>query len=433
MKSAIEFKSHTEIEHCQNEALKEALQYLNDFSPYYKDLFLKNGLQINQFQTIRDLKKIPTTNKEDLQKHNSQFLCVPKSEITDYVTTSGTLGSPVTFALTDSDLDRLAYNEAISLACSGIVKGDVIQLMTTMDRRFMAGLAYFLGIRKLGASIVRVGSGVPELQWDSINKFQPKYLICVPSFLLKMIEFAQSHNFNPNNSSVQGVICIGEPIRNKDLGYNTLAEKILKHWNLKLYSTYASTEMATAFNECEAQIGGHLHPELLIAEFLDANGNEVGEGEIGELTITSLGTKGMPLLRFRTGDLMKAYKEPCPCGRNSLRVGPVLGRTKQMIKYKGTTLYPPAIQDILNHYEGLTSYLIEIGTNDIGTDEIKIKIAVSDSESGILESIKNSFKAKLRVTPKIEIFDFDYIETLKFQNGSRKPQAVIDHRNTQLP
>src|SRR5690606_17808280 len=120
-----------------------------------------------------DLQKIPVTTKDDLQKNNNQFLCVERAEIADYVTTSGTSGDPVWVALTDRDLDRLAYNEALSYQCVGLDRGSVVQLTTTIDRRFMAGLAYFLGARKAGIGLIRVGSGVPELQWDTIEKVKP--------------------------------------------------------------------------------------------------------------------------------------------------------------------------------------------------------------------------------------------------------------------
>ncbi len=110
---------------------------------------------------------------------------------------------------------------------------------------------------------------------------------------------------------------------------------------MKLYSTYASTEMAASFTECSYGAGGHHHPELLIVEFLDGNDNPVPKGEAGELTITTLGVEGMPLLRFKTGDICHGHYETCKCGRKTMRVGPVIGRRNQMIKYKGTTLYPP--------------------------------------------------------------------------------------------
>src|SRR5690606_8947162 len=177
--------------------------------------------------------------------------------------------------LSDGDLNRLAYNEELSYQCAGLTNESVIQLTITIDRRFMAGLAYFLGARKTGIGIVRVGSGVPELQWDTIRKVQPDALICVPSFLLKMMDYAEENGIDYKNSSVKKVICIGESLRNQDFSENTLSKRITERWKVKLYSTYASTEMATAFTECEFGMGGHLHPELIIAEFLDENGHPV--------------------------------------------------------------------------------------------------------------------------------------------------------------
>lgn len=424
----IETKSTEEIKAFQEAKLKVALDYLSKNSPFYQRHFKKHSVSISKIQSLEDLAKIPVTSKDDLQQFNDDFICVPKSKIIDYVTTSGTLGDPVTFALTDADLERLAYNEAISFACAGVKSEDVLQLMTTMDRRFMAGLAYFLGVRKLGAGIIRVGAGIPELQWDSILKFQPTYLIVVPSFLLKMIAYAQQHDINLNTSGVKGAICIGEPIRNDDFTLNTLGKKITAHWQIELFSTYASTEMSTAFTECSAQQGGHLHPELIIAELLDENNELVKNGAIGELTITTLGVEAMPLLRFKTGDMMQAHHEPCQCGRNTLRLGPIAGRKKQMIKYKGTTLYPPAMENVLNNFNALESFVIEVSHNQIGTDEILIKIASNSPSEMLLGEIKDHFRAKLRVSPKIEWCDKKDIDALRFPKLSRKPLIVIDKR-----
>ena len=194
----IEKASTEEIKSFQEEKLKGLLSYLNENSKYYQRLFKDNGIQIDSIQTLEDLIKIPITSKEHLQEYNDDFFCVPKSKIVDFVTTSGTFGEPVTVGLTDKDLDRLAYNEAISFACAGVGENDILQLTTTIDRRFMAGLAYFLGARKLGAGIIRVGAGIPELQWDTIKKFNPTYLIVVPSFLLKLVECAEHNGIDIN-------------------------------------------------------------------------------------------------------------------------------------------------------------------------------------------------------------------------------------------
>ena len=425
----IETQSKDAIRLFQEGKLRELLQYLKEKSPYYQHLFRENNIDITQIQHLEDLQRLPTTSKDDLQRYNDDFLCVPKEAIVDYASTSGTLGKPVTFGLTDRDLDRLAYNEAISLSCAGISQGDVVQLMTTIDRRFMAGLAYFLGIRHLGASIVRIGAGIPELQWDSILSYHPTYLIAVPSFLLKLIEYAEKNGIEYRHSSVKGVVCIGETLRQQDFSPNLLTDKIMEKWpELRLYSTYASTEMSTTFTECDALQGGHHHPELIITEVLDDEGNPLPYGQLGELTITTLGVEGMPLLRFRTGDMVTLHDTPCSCGRNTLRVSPVVGRKQQMIKYKGTTLYPPALMDLLTEFAQVENYIIEISSNEILTDEILIKIGSCEPSEALKEEIANHFRAKMRVVPKIEFYPVDTIEQQLYPKGSRKPVKFIDRR-----
>ena len=425
----IEKQSQADIVALQEKKLQEVLAYVNEHSAFYKRLFKEHNINVSAIKTLSDLTKLPTTCKDDLQRDNDAFRCVPKSAIVDYASTSGTLGTPVTFGLTDNDLNRLAYNEAISLACAGIKKGDVVQLMTTIDRRFMAGLAYFLGVRQLGASIVRVGAGIPELQWDSIRLYEPTYLIAVPSFLLKMIAYAEKNGIDYEASSVKGVVCIGESLRNQDFSNTLLAEKIAEKWKgIKLYSTYASTEMSTTFTECEYQQGGHHHPELIITEVLDDAGNRVGENESGELTITTLGVEAMPLVRFRTGDIVTMHTETCACGRNTARVSPVLGRKQQMIKYKGTTLYPPVLMDLLTNFEEIENYIIEISTNSILTDEILIRIGTRTPTEALKERISNHFRAKIRVVPKIEYCDIAELERELYPLGSRKPMKFIDKR-----
>ena len=424
----IEWKSQEEIQSFQEKQLKELIIYLQSNSKFYQQLFESNKIDFKSIQTIDDLQEIPVTTKDDLFLNNDDFMCVPKDDIIDYITTSGTMGDPVTFALTDSDLDRLAYNESMSFKVCGVSKTDTIQLMTTIDRRFMAGLAYFLGARKLGAGIVRVGNGIPELQWDTIKRIKPSVIIAVPSFILKVIEYAEMHGIDYKDSSVKKAICIGEPLRNQDFSLSTLAEKIKSKWDIELFSTYASTEMSTAFNECIVCRGGHEHPDLIITEFLDENNNNVAEGEPGEITVTTLGVEGMPLLRFKTGDIAYRYTEKCSCGRSSLRVGPVIGRRRQMIKYKGTTLYPAALYDVLADFNDIIDYYIEVSTNHIGTDDIQINILSTNNSPLFIKIIKDHFRAKLRVAPHIKLVDKDTITKNKYPETSRKPRVFIDLR-----
>ncbi|KAA1244657.1 phenylacetate--CoA ligase family protein [Aquimarina sp. RZ0] len=427
MINTIEFITKEEISSLQNKKLRDLLIYITENSNYYKRLFSDHAIDIKNIKTVHDLSQLPITTKDDLQEYNDDFLCVPKSEIVDYVTTSGTLGKPVTFALTEKDLERLAYNESVSFETAGVTKNDVVQLTTTLDRRFMAGLAYFLGARKLGAAIVRAGSGIPELQWDSIKRFQSTYLVVVPSFLLKLISYAETHGIDYKNSSIKAAICIGEPLRDQEFNLNTLGKKIKEKWDINLYSTYASTEMSTAFTECKAHQGGHHRPELIIAEILDEDGNTVNEGQIGELTITTLGIEAMPLLRYTTGDMLQSHTETCSCGRTTMRLSPVLGRKKHMIKYKGTTLYPQSVIEVLTSFEDLDIYVIEVVIGELGTD--RLLIHVSDELSSLQQKeLKEHLRANLRVVPDLILNTKAALKAKKFPEMSRKPISFIDSR-----
>jgi phenylacetate-CoA ligase len=426
----IESKSTEIISQFQIEKVRELLRYLGQNSPYYKRVFSAKNISALSINDWKDFSSLPTTSKDDLQQQNWDFLCVDRQKIVEYTSTSGTLGKPVTIALTDKDLQRLAYNESISFACADGSNADLYQLMLTLDRQFMAGIAYYEGIRKLGAGLIRVGPGLPALQWETIERLKPTALVAVPSFLVKLIEFTQLQGIDLNKSSVKKAICIGESLRTSDHELNMIGKKITEHWNIKLFSTYASTEMQTAFTECIEGRGGHLHPELIVVETLDDSGIAVKPGVAGEITITTLGVEGMPLLRYRTGDMAYLYPEPCACGRNTPRLGPIVGRKQQMIKLKGTTLYPPAIFDILQQIEHVQDYVVEVYTGSLGVDELKLNIHVMDGYSQeVQRTLQSAFQSRLRVVPEISFVSVQEIEALQHAGASRKIKKFIDNRN----
>ena len=413
----------------QARKLQQLVRYVAKHSPFYKELFAKNNISVEDIRNLDDLQKIPTTHKEDLQKRNDDFLCVEKYKIIDYSSTSGTLGSPVTIALTENDLGRLSYNECSSFACAGGTSDDIYQLMLTLDRQFMAGMAYYSGIRRMGAGIIRLGPGVPSLQWETIMRLKPTAIVAVPSFIIKLIAFAKEHNIDMNSSSVKKAICIGENIRNTDFSLSILGKKITDSWNIQLYSTYASTEMQTAFTECSAFKGGHMQPELIILEMLDENDQPVKAGEPGEVTITTLGVEGMPLLRYKTGDICLHFDEPCACGRNSTRLSSIVGRKKQMIKYKGTTLYPPALFEMLNEMEDIQDFVAEVYSNEMGTDEVLIHIVPANLTEECDRTIRANLQARLRVSPHVKYITAEEIQKMQMPEAGRKIVKFIDKRS----
>jgi len=290
-------------------------------------------------------------------------------------------------------------------------------------------MAYYSGIRKIGAGIIRLGPGVPSLQWDTIQRLKPTAIVAVPSFIIKLIQFAKEHGIDINASSVKKAICIGENIRNTDFSLNILGKKITDAWNIKLYSTYASTEMQTAFTECRESKGGHKQPELIILEMLDENNQPVKPGEPGEVTITTLGVEGMPLLRYKTGDICIAHEEPCACGRTSVRLSPVVGRKKQMIKFKGTTLYPPALFDLLNEMDNVLDYVAEVYSNEMGTDEVLLYIVPAQLTEECDRTIRANLQARLRVSPHVKYLSQEEIQKMQMPEAGRKIVKFIDKRS----
>lgn len=407
-------------------ALNEHLAYLRKNSWYYKDQLVWAGPEASELEELSDIQNFPFTEKDDIASRNEDFLCVPMGKVRDIVTTSGTLGGSVASYLTEKDLKRLAINEAGSYRLAGCTSEDTFQLLTTIDKRFMAGLAYFLGANELGARMIRSGPGALRLQWESIERFQPTVLVAVPSFIPRLIQHALDNGIDPNKSSVKKIICIGEAVRDENLKPNYLAERITGQWNAQLFSTYASTEMATAFTECEAGNGAHLQPELMFLEVLDDDGNQVENGESGEVVVTPLGVEGTPVLRFRTGDICHYYDEPCSCGRNTPRLGPVIGRKQQMIKLKGTSIYPNVIIDELNAMKEVVNFVVELQSNELGLDDVIIRATLKgeNAQTTVLDQLSD----KLRVRPRLILTTSDEINALKFNENERKPKILIDRR-----
>lgn len=255
--------------------------------------------------------------------------------------------------------------------------------------------------------------------------------MCVPSFILKLIDYAETHHIDYQNSSVKRIIGIGEGMRDERFEWNALGRKIKEKWDVELYSTYSSTEMGATFSECPCGKGGHLHPELLIVEIIGKDGRPVPDGEVGEVVITTLGVEGMPLLRFRTGDMAAVHTEPCPCGRHSLRISPIVGRKNHMIKYKGTTLYPPAIADVLNNTDYVENHYLTASTFDNGTDAIAVTVGLRfQPDFDVIKDLKDRFRARVRVAPEIVIDSVENVRKANFPNMSRKPVTFFDLRKT---
>lgn len=417
-----EFLSVDEIENRSIRAMRNHINYLKENSPFYEKKLA--GIEAKDIQNPQDILKLPFTSKNELSENTKDFYC--SDRIAETVVTSGSTGNPLIVPLTQTDLDRLAFNESLSFNSIGINENDNVQIMVSLDRLFVAGMAYYRGMIALGANTARIGVLPAEMQEYYIRLLRPSILVGVPSYLIKLAENLKKSGKGVDFSSIEKLVCIGEPLRNQDMTLNAAAQRIEELYDANVYSTYASTETCSSYCDCECRTGSHSHPELIYTEILDDAGNPVADGEIGELVVSTLGMEAMPLLRYRTGDMTFKVPGNCPCGRNSVRIGPIVFRKSQLIKSKGTTIYPATINNAIDSLGCCEDYIVELkGSKNDDTKTEIILHAVADSSE--IYRITQSVQAAARVN--IPVFLTNKISIATLRGEARKAIRFVDNRN----
>ncbi|MCG8430481.1 MAG: AMP-binding protein [Candidatus Omnitrophica bacterium] len=407
----------------QQKLLRRHLTYCGTRSPFYRRLFRRRRIDPARI-TLGTLKDIPCTDKRILTRHNRSCIAVSPEQTADIVFSSGTTGEPAQIVYSRRDLERLAYNERQSFVSCGITARDRVLLTCTMDRCFIAGLAYYLGTQAVGASSIRNGLNSLYSHASVIRQVKPTVIIGVPSFLRKLGGFLCRENIPV--SSVRRLVCIGEPLRDRQLQPLALTRDLERLWSAKAYSTYSSSEIISTFCECLRQKGGHLHPELAVVEIVNDAGTPLKPGAAGEIVVTPLGVTGMPLVRFRTGDIGVLDDTPCGCGRRSPRLGPVLGRKEQMLKVKGTTVYPQAIYSALDEMPEVSDYFVTVASQGALSD--RITVTVSLRKACPLGRIEELLASRLRVTPEVVAAPEETVRAAVYNPAMRKPVRFHDRR-----
>lgn len=394
-------------------------------APYYRELFAAAGFSPGELATLADLQALPLTARADIDRQPAAFL--PASDVppVDLALTSGTTGRPVTIPYTAHDLERLAYNEMMAFYSAGVRPGHRALLFVILDRCFIAGLAYYSGLVRLGATAIRGGPGKPQQHWELIDNLRPMVLVGVPSFLLKLARWGKKNGISPARCGVTSLVTIGEPVRRPDMTLTPLGELLQEAWRARLHASYGATEMATAFGECSAGCGGHVHPELMVVEIIGEHGQPVAPGSPGEVVVTPLGVEGFPLVRFRTGDVARLHYEPCACGWQTPRLGPIEGRLAQRLKYKGTTLYPETIFQLLEEVPGVRDFYLEVRASFDLSDEIRVVVGGAEIN---LEKIRDMLQARLRVIPEVVVRPPAEVRSVIEGGGSRKVKRFFDLR-----
>jgi phenylacetate-CoA ligase len=289
-------------------------------------------------------------------------------------------------------------------------------------------MAYFLGLRKVGCGILRVGPAASLMHLDLLRRVRASAIVGVPSFLGLLANKAAEAGLDLPALGVRKLVCIGEPIRDTGFALNKAGVALEQSWQGRVFSTYGITELAASLCECPAGCGGHLHPEFLFVEALDDEGNRVPDGEVGELTATTFGVQAMPLVRYRTGDYTALYRDPCPCGRQTPRIGPIVGRKHHKLKLKGTTLFPSNLKSVLDATSGITAYVIIARTADALCDCVEVKIACPNESANICRALRERFRGEAKVVPDITVASPGEIESLQMPEGARKRRYFVDLR-----
>lgn len=397
-------------------------------APFYRERLAALKLQPDQI-TMADLPNLPLTSRHDLEADPAAFLAAPPEQQVDLALTSGSTGTPILVPYTANDLERLAYNERLNFWGAGIRAHDRLLLCVTLDRCFVAGLAYYQGLVSLGAAAIRSGPGQPARQWELLERLKPTGLVGVPSFLLKMAIWGEEQGFSPKESGIKSLVTIGEPVRRGDTSLTPLGRELEEAWGAKVFNNYGATEMETAFSECTAGCGGHVHPELMLAEIIDEAGRVLPPGEAGEVVVTPLGVEGLPLLRFRTGDIARLHTAPCPCGWRTPRLGAIEGRLAQRLKVSGTTLYPEMIFQALQELGEVKGSYLEVRSSYDLSDEINVVVGLNDpADQTTTARIAELLQARLRVRPQLTAHDPARVQATMEQGGGRKLKRFFDLR-----
>ena len=410
----------------QARQLRKTIHYIYQRSPFYRDLFDRERILPADIKTLDDLRHLATTSREDLQREGDRFLCVRSEEVADIMTTSGTAGTPCVIKVTEADISRLAYNEQLSAKIIGITEKDVVALAVSLDRGTMAGLAYYFGLRRIGATVIRVGHLAPEQMFRFLSEVKPTCIVGIPSQLKTIALAAEQMGEQVRNFHMQRVVCIDEPIRRCNFVLNELGTYLSRIWKAPLFSIYSSTELSTSLSECEAGCGGHLHPELLHIEIVDDRGKQVPEGQVGELCVTPFGVSGMPVLRYCTGDFTFIKTTPCTCGRKTLRLGPILSQRRTHLTIRGQAVFPSDIHGIVHGDPEVRAHVMVLEKEENGSDKITLLLDAGQAEVG--ERLSNRIHEHLGLQIESRLVSDTEIRSLQKIDEYAKPLLILDRR-----
>ncbi|MEJ5189595.1 MAG: phenylacetate--CoA ligase [Breznakiellaceae bacterium] len=409
--------------------LKNLVEKLYRQVPFYRKKMDDAGIGPKDITCLEDIKKLPFTTKDDLREtYPYGLLACPEAEIEEIHMSSGTTGLPVVDAYTRRDVENWEEAMARTLAGAGATRNDVIQNCYGYGL-FTGGLGVHYGAKRLGANIIPMSSGNTQKQLMVMRDFGSTILTCTPSYALYMAEEAAETGYDLKKMKLRAGCFGAEPWS------ENMRREIEAKYGIDAYDIYGLTEITgpgVAF-ECEAKDGLHINEDLFYPEIIDPDTGEVlPEGEKGELVFTTLVKEGTPLLRYRTRDVTFLRRDRCVCGRTTIKMNRLFGRTDDMLIIRGVNVFPSQIEHALIEIEGTDPhYLIIVDRGPSHLDEVELQVEVKKElfgdETRQLENlrtkIENVMKSKLGISLKVKL-----VEPKTIERSIGKAKRVIDKR-----
>ncbi|MDD2414285.1 MAG: phenylacetate--CoA ligase [Eubacteriaceae bacterium] len=418
-----------QIKAIQLKKLKKTVKYAYKKVPYYQEKFKSAGIHPNDIQSLDDLNKIPFTTKEDLRR-NYPFgmFAVPRKKIVRYHASSGTTGNPTVVGYTRHDMKVWRECVARMVSMAGVNKNDTAQISFGYGL-FTGALGLQQGLEKVGAGIVPMSSGNSKKQIKIMKDFGVTTLIATPSYGLHLSEVAKSMGLDPKED-----LHLRNGVFGSEASTEAMRKKLNEAWGMFATENYGMSELMGpgVSGECRELNGMHINEDYFIAEIINPKTGEVlPEGEMGELVVTPLFKEALPVLRYRTKDITSLDSSPCACGRTTMRMSKIGGRTDDMLIISGVNVFPSQIEEILLSIDGIGSnYLITVDKKGY-LDKINIDVEVIDSSlldsvsrlDNLMNTIKTQMHTTLGIHPGIHL-----VEPLSMKRSEGKAQRVIDLR-----
>ncbi len=399
--------------------LKRAVVNAAENSEFYKKIF--DGIDVNSMNSFEDFKKLPFSDKYDLRNaYPLGIQAVPDEKVVRIHSSSGTTGKPIIIPYTAKDVDDWAIMFARCYETAGITNLDRIQI-TPGYGLWTAGIGFQAGAEKLGAMAIPVGPGNTEKQLELMVDLQSTVITATSSYALLLAEEVKKRGLKDKINLKKGVI--GSE-RWGDLMRTRIAEEL----SIELYDIYGLTEIygPGIGVDCDKHEGMHYWDDYLYFEIIDpVTQEEVPDGELGELVITTYKKEGAPLIRYRTHDLTRKISKQCSCGSIYPMIDRILGRTDDMIKVKGVNIYPGQIEHILTSVGGVSSEYQIIISHENGKDKMMLKVeTTADSDNKEVEiRVIDTFKKKIGIKIACECVDLGTLP-----RSEKKSKRVFDNR-----